>query len=77
MRLILPLTNVKSGMRRPNRGELEPFSVPQKFLRFELSSRLDIGSLTFCELVNHLRLMSADFPVVMTYFIQELVDSSE
>jgi hypothetical protein len=29
MRLILPLTNVKSGIRSPNRGELEPFSVPQ------------------------------------------------
>jgi hypothetical protein len=47
------------------------------FLRFELSSRLDVGSLTFGELVNHFRLMSANFPVVMTYFIQELVDSSE
>lgn len=47
------------------------------FLRFKLSSRLDVGSLTFGELVNHFRLMSANFPVVMTYFIQKLVDSCE
>ena len=47
------------------------------FLRFELSSRLDIGSLTFGKLVNHLRLMLAKFPAEMTHFIQKLVDSCE
>ena len=49
------------------------------FLRFELSSGLDIGSLAFGELVNHFRLMSAKFSEAMTetHFIQELVDSCE
>ena len=49
------------------------------FLCFELSSGLDIGGLTFGELVNHFRLMSAKSSEAMTetHFIQVLVDSCE